>query len=133
MLYQADLSGDDIEKVLASYLDGGLAEAPCDPESRPFAEHLVRGVVRSLARIDELIRAGSEHWRLERMAAVDRNVLRLALFELLDAPDTPAAVILDEAVELAKFFGGEESGAFVNGVADGIRRRLERGELVRGS
>jgi N utilization substance protein B len=65
------------------------------------------------------------------MAAVDRNVLRLALFELLDEPETPAAVILDEAVELAKFFGGEESGAFVNGVADGIRRRLASGELVR--
>ena len=82
--------------------------------------------------IDALIRAGSEHWRLERMAAIDRNVLRLALFELLDGPETPAAVILDEAVELAKEFGGEESGAFVNGVADGIRRRLDRGELRRG-
>ncbi len=133
MLYQADLSGDDMDHVMASYLDGGLAEAPCDAEARPFAEHLARGVAQSLAKLDELIRAGAEHWRLERMAVVDRNVLRLALFELLDEPETPAAVILDEAVELAKFYGGEESGAFVNGVADGIRRRLERGELVRGS
>jgi N utilization substance protein B len=82
--------------------------------------------------LDGLIRAGSTNWRLERMAAVDRNVLRIALFELLDEPDTPAAVILDEAIELAKLFGGPESGAFVNGLADGIRRRLESGELVRG-
>ena len=66
------------------------------------------------------------------MAVVDRNVIRLALFELLDDPSTPAAVILDEAIELAKEFGGQESGAFVNGVADGIRRRLDRGELKRG-
>ena len=66
------------------------------------------------------------------MAVVDRNVLRLALFELLDDPETPAAVILDEAVELAKEFGTEESGAFVNGVVDGIRKQLDEGRIVRG-
>jgi N utilization substance protein B len=132
MLYQADLSEDDVGKVIRVFFENGLAPAPVDAEARRFAEHLVRGVTGEKEHIDELIRAGSEHWRLERMAAVDRNVLRLALFELLDEPETPAAVILDEAVELAKFFGGEESGAFVNGVADGIRRRLASGELVRG-
>jgi N utilization substance protein B len=132
MLYQADLSGDDIDAVIDSYWSGGLGPAEDDPDVRCFAERLARGVATDRARIDELIRAGSEHWRIERMAAVDRNVLRLALFELLDELETPAAVILDEAVDLAKFFGGEGSGAFVNGVADGIRRRLESGELVRG-
>jgi len=132
MLYQRDLSGDGTEQVIAAFLEGGLSEEKLDLQARRFAEHLVRGVVRRMEELDGLIRAGSTNWRLERMAAVDRNVLRIALFELLDEPDTPAAVILDEAVELAKLFGGEESGAFVNGLADGIRRRIESGEMVRG-
>lgn len=132
VLYQIDLSGETTEQALAQFFDGGLAEETVEPGPRRFAEQLVRGVRNRLEEIDNLIRAGSTHWRLERMAHVDRNVLRLALFELLDQPETPAAVILDEAIELAKFFGGEESGAFVNGVADGIRKRLEKGELVRG-
>ena len=132
MLYQRDLSGDGTEQVIAAFLEGGLSEEKLDLQARRFAEHLVRGVVRRMDELDGLIRAGSTNWRLERMAAVDRNVLRIALFELLDEPDTPAAVILDEAVELAKLFGGEESGAFVNGLADGIRRRIESGEMVRG-
>lgn len=145
MLYQADLSGDATEDVIRAFFEGGLlrpesddgdeedegTEPPVDEEARRFAEHLVRGTRARRDEIDGMIRAGSEHWRLERMAAVDRNVLRLALFELLDDPGTPAAVILDEAVELAKYFGGEVSGAFVNGVADGIRRRLASGALKR--
>ncbi len=132
MLYQRELSGDTTEKVIESYLEGGLSEEPLETAARAFSEHLVRGVVRRQEELDALIRSGSENWRLERMAAVDRNVLRIALFELLDEPETPAAVILDEAVQLAKLFGGEESGAFVNGVVDGIRRRLASGALVRG-
>ena len=135
MLYQADLSGEPVERVVEAFFAGeGLAEGLPDlgPEARAFAERLVRGAWRRREEIDELIARGSTHWRLERMAAVDRNVLRLALYELLEEPGTPAAVILDEAVELAKEYGGEESGAFVNGVADGIRRRLASGELVRG-
>ena len=134
MLYQVELSGDPVERVIETFLDGGLAEEEglqLGGAARRFAEHLVRGTTARRGELDELIRRGSEHWRLERMAVVDRNVLRLALFELLDAPDTPAAVILDEAIELAKAFGGHESGAFVNGVVDGIRRRLAAGEIVR--
>ncbi len=134
MLYQADLSGDPVEEVISAFFAGDLAEDLGDlsPEARAFAERLVRGAWRRRDEIDGLIARGSAHWRIERMAAVDRNVLRLALYELLEEPATPAAVILDEAVELAKRYGGEESGAFVNGVADGIRRRLASGDLVRG-
>ncbi len=131
MLYQADLSGDSPEDVLKVYFDGKLGTGEDDEESRRFAEYLLRGVARESGRVDALIRDGSDHWRLERMAAVDRNMIRLALFELFDDRDTPVAVILDEAVELAKLYGGEESGAFVNGVLDGIRQRVESGELVR--
>ncbi len=130
MLYQADLSGDGSESVIRAYF-GGLAQEELEEDARRFAEHLFRGTRVRRDEIDTLIRAGSEHWRLERMSAIDRNVLRLALFELLDDPSTPHAVILDQAVVLAKDFGGEESGAFVNGVADGIRRRIESGELKR--
>ncbi|RMG43285.1 MAG: transcription antitermination factor NusB [Acidobacteria bacterium] len=132
MLYQAELSGEPAEAVLRAYLNGGLSDRPLEPEARRFAERLFRGVDERRDELDALLRAGSAHWRLERMAVVDRNVLRLALFELLEERETPAAVILDEAVELAKLYGGEESGAFVNGVLDGIRRRLEAGELTRG-
>ncbi len=131
MLYQHELSGDAADSVVSAFGDG-LADEDLGASSRSFAERLFRGTLRRRDEIDGLIRSGSAHWRLERMAVVDRNVLRLALFELLEDPGTPAAVILDEAVELAKLFGGEESGAFVNGVVDGIRRQLERGTLVRG-
>jgi N utilization substance protein B len=134
MLYQSDVSGDSIEVVVTGFFEDGLGdsdEEPLEPAARRFAEQLARGVDRRKPELDAMIRAGTEHWRLERMAAVDRNVIRLALFELFDEPDTPAAVILDEAVELAKLYGGPESGAFVNGIADGIRRRLAAGELVR--
>lgn len=134
MLYQAEVSGDSIESVITALFDGSLQDADelaLGGGARRFAERIVRGVSRRREELDALIRAGSEHWRLERMAAVDRNVLRIALFEILDDPDTPAAVILDEAIEIAKLYGGPESGRFVNGVADGIRRRLESGEFRR--
>lgn len=134
ILYQAELSGDALESVITSLFEGSLKDAddlPLGAETRRFAERLVRGVTRRREELDALIRAGSDHWRIERMAAVDRNVLRLALFELLDTPETPAAVILDEAVELAKLYGGLESARFVNGVADGIRRRVASGEIAR--
>jgi len=131
MLYQQDVAGGGAEVNMAAFFDN-LADEALDPRARRFAEHLFRGATRRMEELDGLIRAGVDNWRVERMAVVDRNVIRLALFELLDDPTTPAAVILDEAIELAKAFGGQESGAFVNGVADGIRRRLERGELTRG-
>jgi N utilization substance protein B len=76
--------------------------------------------------LDTLIRQYSEHWRLERMAAVDRNLLRVALYELLYQPDIPTKVVINEAVELAKRYGTDESGAFVNGILDRIRQTVGR-------
>lgn len=99
-----------------------------DPEGRAYADEIVRGVVASLERVDELIRTASTNWRLERMARVDRNLLRMASWELLSRRDVPRAVILDEAVELAKKFGGEDSGAFVNGVLDRIAEECGRAD-----
>jgi len=91
-----------------------------------YLETLVAGVADHQEELDALIRRHSEHWRLERMAAVDRNLLRLALFELLYQPDIPAKVVINEAVELAKRYGSEESGAFVNGILDRIRQVVGR-------
>jgi N utilization substance protein B len=102
-----------------------------DPEARPYADEAVRGVARDRAELDETIRVASEHWRLERMTRVDRNVLRLGTWELLHKSDVPRAVILDEAVELAKRYGSEESSAFVNGVLNQIAENLGRADADR--
>lgn len=89
-------------------------------EAFEHAKELVQGTVAHLGEIDDLIRQQAENWRLERMPPVDRNVLRLAVFELLYAADVPKLVVVDEAVELAKRFGAEQSSRFVNGLLDGL-------------
>ena len=95
------------------------------PESiKAFSRVLVQGVCERREDLDRLISRASENWRLERMSLVDRNVLRLGLYELLHIQDIPAKVSIDEAVELGKRFGNEDSGAFINGVLDAIYRRL---------
>lgn len=111
-----------IERVIATF----WRETPGDPEGREYADQAARGVVAELEAVDEAIRKASTNWRLERMARVDRNVLRLGAWELRESRDVPRAVILDEAVELAKRYGSEESGAFVNGVLDRIAEDLAR-------
>ena len=89
-------------------------------EAFQYAQALVRGTLDSLEKIDELIRSQADNWRLERMPAVDRNILRLAVYEMLHETDTPKLVVVDEAIELAKKFGSEQSGRFVNGLLDGL-------------
>lgn len=139
MLYQADLAGSSVPEVLAAFdladfarerdaaLDSAetadvLAEAA---DALPHARHLFAGTRERVAEIDELIRSQTENWRLERMPAVDRNILRLAVFELLHEVDVPKLVVVDEAVDLAKAYGSENSGRFVNGLLDGLLRRHE--------
>jgi N utilization substance protein B len=95
-----------------------------DPGLEPFCLGLYDGVVTHLADIDERLGQAAENWRLPRMAAVDRNVLRLGAYELLFAPDTPAGVALDEAIELARRYGSADSPGFVNGVLDRLRKDL---------
>jgi N utilization substance protein B len=122
VLYQIDLSGEDPGPALElffKYLTVG-------DEARAFADELVRGCVARREAIDAKIREVSRHWRLERMARVDRNILRLATFELLFLPDVPRKVTLNEAVELAKRFGDEDSPAFVNGVLDRIAGEVDK-------
>jgi N utilization substance protein B len=114
----------DVDAALTRYWrafeDTEVQTEPIDPDARAFAEALVRDFVPRADAIDEAIRKASTQWRLERMPRVDRNVVRLAAFELIARPDVPRAVSIDEAVELAKHFGGEDSAAFVNGVLERI-------------
>lgn len=95
-----------------------------DGEIQDFAEILVRGVQKNEDDIDELIRGASTNWKLERMARVDRNILRLAAFELVYMPDIPRKVSLNEAIEIAKRFGSEDSSSFINGILDKISSQL---------
>lgn len=112
MLFAVEAASASPTQVLRDF----WREFPGDAEGRPYSESLVQGVVEERSGLDERITRASEHWRLSRMTRVDRNVLRLGTWELLHEAETPRAVILDEAVELAKRFGTEDSGAFVNGV-----------------
>ena len=121
MLYQIDMGGGKEKETFSTFWEGKKAS----PEAKTFAEELVSGTLDHLESIDSVLRQGLEHWRLPRIAAVDRSVLRLAVFEFLNQPQTPPVVVIDEAIELAKRFGGDESGLFVNGVLDGIRKQLE--------
>jgi len=127
VLFAAEAGAAPEERALFDF----WREFPGDAEGRSYAEELVRGVAAERPALDGHISGASEHWRIERMTRIDRNVLRIGTWELLFRPETPLAVILDEAVELAKRFGTEESGAFVNGVLARIaaecRREPERG------
>jgi N utilization substance protein B len=123
MLFALEASGmPPVERVITQY----WRQTPGDPEGRDYADRIVRGVASELEAVDEVIRGASTNWRLERMARVDRNVLRLGAWELLRSAEVPRAVILDEAVELAKRFGSDESGSFVNGVLDRVAEELGR-------
>lgn len=125
MLFQMDLSGGPPDGVFPDF----WRDQEVSDDVQEFAERLVRGAWSQRDRLDTAIAEAAQRWRLERMAAVDRNVLRLAAYELLFETDTPAAVIIDEAIEIAKKYGSEDSGRFANGILDGIRKRAERGEL----
>ena len=122
MLFQCEASGVTAQQAIELFWR--LFEG--DPEGRSYADDLVRGVTESLPGVDARISAASQNWRLERMSRVDRNLLRMGTFELMAKSDVPRAVVIDEAVELAKSYGTEESSSFVNGVLDRIATDLGR-------
>jgi N utilization substance protein B len=121
-LYRGEFAGEPHAEDLLKFWEHFHQEAGV-PE---YLEKLVEGVAAHLEELDALIARYSEHWRLERMGAVDRNLLRLAAFELLYHPQIPPKVVINEAVELAKKYGTEASGAFVNGLLDRIRLAVGR-------
>jgi N utilization substance protein B len=120
ILFAIDSTGAAIDVALREHFAFLAASA----EGREYAEALARGVSSNGAVIDEMIRKVSEHWRLERMPRVDRNILRLSAYELMFLPDVPRRVTLNEAIELAKRYGGEGSPGFVNGVLDRIASEM---------
>ena len=122
MLYALESSGEGIERVIRGF----WRETPGEPEGKSYADEIVRGTAEKLEEIDAAISRASENWRLERMARVDRNVLRVATYELGYSSGVPRSVIMDEAVNLAKKFGTEESGRFVNGVLSKIADNFGR-------
>jgi N utilization substance protein B len=122
ILYQWDMRKQPVDESIETFYGTLYSEAgPSPPERDAFLEGLVRGTVEKAGEIDALISGHAEHWRLERMPAVDRNILRLAIYEMRHT-ETPAPVVIDEALELARRFSSEESVLFVNGVLDAIHR-----------
>ena len=120
MLYQWELGGNTPEQVGASF----FLERKGASEVESFARGLFLGTVSDIDRLDQLVRAHAENWRLERMAAVDRSILRLAVYELLHSPETPPHAVINEALEIARRFSGEGSVEFVNGILDAILKTL---------
>ena len=119
-LYQIDVAAEGIDEALAAFWK---SFEPVESEVRTLAETMVRGVAEHRRQVDDAIEDASSNWRLDRMARVDRNVLRLAVYELLRT-DVPVKVAINEAIELGKKFGSESSGAFVNGVLDKVAAGL---------
>jgi N utilization substance protein B len=132
-LYQIDLRGSGEMDAPGLALFWEHFDPESDPDTRSFARELVDGVRESQERIDGLIAVSAEHWRLPRLSRVDLNVIRLATFELIGRPEIPASVTLNEAVEIARRFGSEESAGFVNGVLDHIARQVGAPGLSPGS
>ncbi|HOW97860.1 MAG TPA: transcription antitermination factor NusB [Kiritimatiellia bacterium] len=121
-LFQRDFNQDDLEPALELFWAGVKGA----PSARRFAEELIRGVDTRRAELDQLIQKYAENWDLKRMGAVDRNVMRVGLYEMLHCPDVPPVVSINEAVELAKELSGSESGKFVNGILDRARKDIDR-------
>jgi N utilization substance protein B len=121
ILFLWDARKQPVDEAIDAYYDTLFSEE--QPGRDPFVADLVRGTVEHLAEVDRQITKHAEHWRMERMPAVDRNILRLAVYEMTRA-GTPAPVTIDEALELARKFSNEESIQFVNGVLDAVRREI---------
>jgi transcription antitermination protein NusB len=122
MLFQWDITHDSTDQIAATFFENQKEESQV---VRDFAQSLLAGTVEHVERIDELIRRHAEHWRLDRMATVDRNLLRLAIEEFLYQADTPKTVVINEAIEIARRYSTQESPLFINGVLDSVKKELE--------
>ena len=119
MLYQYDLSANPPQQIVETFEELQKSK----PNTREFAVKIFQGTVDNLAKIDEMIVAQADNWRISRMAVVDRNIIRMSIYELLEEPETPKLVIIDEAIEIGKKFGTQKSSQFINGILDGILKR----------
>lgn len=119
MLFQHDMSGNTPDQIIDTFEELEKSK----PNTREFATRIFRGTVDHLAELDEMIQNQAENWRLTRMAAVDRNIIRMSVYEFLHEDETPKLVIIDEAIEIAKKYGTQKSSQFINGILDGILKR----------
>lgn len=127
VLYQWDVTKRPVDEAIATFYDSLFSEEPEGTEPKPerddFMEELARGTSSMAPEIDRRISGKTANWRLERMPAVDRNILRLAVYEMTKQ-NTPPAVVIDEAIELARQFSGDESASFINGVLDAVHKEM---------
>ena len=120
VLYALDLNPVPVKEFLKVFWELN----PCKTEVKAYASSLVKGTLRKKEEIDALISLHSSHWKIDRMPVTDRNILRMGTYELLEEPSVPARVIFNEAIEIAKKFGTNDSATFINGVLDGIHQEL---------
>jgi N utilization substance protein B len=121
ILFRLEFENSQAEKTLNQYWENKKASE----EIKEYSNWLVNGIISNQSKIDNIIQQVSEHWRISRMALVDRNILRMAVFELLYEENVAPAIVINEAIEIAKKYSGDEAGTFVNGVLDAIRKSLK--------
>ena len=126
MLYSTEVGRAGAFEAIATYWPTREADEQLDEPLREFANSLVRGALQRQQEIDALLTSHTQNWRLERMTVIDRMVLRLGVYEMLAEAETPSKVIINEAIELARSYSGEEAVGFVNGVLDAVRKELRR-------
>jgi N utilization substance protein B len=119
MLFQHDVAGNDPDEIIETFEDIQRVR----PNIREFAIRVFKGTLEKQAEIDTIVVEQTENWRIERMPVVDRNLIRMAIYEMKYLDDTPKLVILDEAIEIAKRFGTNKSSQFINGILDGVLKR----------
>ena len=121
ILFQLEFDDPQLEKVIEQYWQYRKASE----EIRQYTDCLVKGIISHKKDIDKIIQSVSEHWRISRMAVVDRNILRMAVFELLFEQNIAPAIVINEAIEIAKKYSNEEAATFVNGLLDAVRKKIE--------
>ena len=126
-LKESSAESEDTEALLSTFWDE--TEIEIDDDTKEFSSVIIRGSCSNLTNIDKVITSYSEHWRLNRMSTIDRNILRIAIYELAYLSNIPPPVTINEAVELGKRFGTEESGSFINGILDKVREAKEKGDI----
>jgi N utilization substance protein B len=119
MLFQFDMAGNPPDTIVATFEDLQKSK----PNTREFAVKIFNGTVNHMTEIDDMIQQQADNWRLSRMAIVDRNIIRMSIYEFMHETDTPKLVIIDEAIEIAKKFGTQKSSQFINGILDGILKK----------
>lgn len=122
ILFQLEFAAEDLSVILKDY----WSQQKVSAEIKEYSEWLVKGIWEHRLEIDRVIQQASKNWRLERMATVDRNILRIGVFEMLFEKNLEVPIVIDEAIEIAKKFSGQEAAVFVNGLLDGVKNNLQK-------